>query len=82
VAIDMTENIVELRDLDAASGDGDLGVTVELSSKAMTTYLNAPDEIWKYLYYRHDTWNSMSQRDKDFGEVKQAILLFNTVQAL
>ena len=44
VAIDMTEHIGELRDLDAASGDGDLGVTVELSSKAMTTYLNGPDE--------------------------------------
>lgn len=41
---DMKEHIEELRELDAASGDGDLGVTVELGSNAMADYLNAPDE--------------------------------------
>jgi dihydroxyacetone kinase-like protein len=44
MAIDMKEHIGELRELDAASGDGDLGVTVELGANAMTAYLNGPDE--------------------------------------
>ena len=34
----------ELRQLDSITGDGDLGVTVELASKAMTDYLNNPGE--------------------------------------
>ena len=34
----------ELRRLDSITGDGDLGVTVELASKAMTDYLNNPGE--------------------------------------
>ena len=34
----------ELRRLDSITGDGDLGVTVELASKAMTDYLNVPGE--------------------------------------
>ena len=34
----------ELRQLDSITGDGDLGVTVELASKAMTDYLNNPAE--------------------------------------
>ncbi len=44
MAADIKEHIDELRELDAASGDGDLGVTVELGAEAMATYLNAPDE--------------------------------------
>ena len=44
VAIDIKEHIGELRELDAASGDGDLGITVELGANTMTAYLNAPDE--------------------------------------
>ena len=36
--------IDELRRLDSITGDGDLGVTVELASKAMTDYLNNPGE--------------------------------------
>lgn len=42
--LDMKKHIDELRELDAASGDGDLGVTVELGANAMAAYLNAPDE--------------------------------------
>jgi len=34
----------ELRQLDSITGDGDLGVTVELAGKAMTDYLNNPGE--------------------------------------
>jgi len=34
----------ELRRLDSITGDGDLGVTVDLASKAMTDYLNNPGE--------------------------------------
>jgi phosphoenolpyruvate---glycerone phosphotransferase subunit DhaL len=34
----------ELRQMDSITGDGDLGVTVELASKAMTDYLNNPGE--------------------------------------
>jgi phosphoenolpyruvate---glycerone phosphotransferase subunit DhaL len=40
----LRQHVNELRDLDAALGDGDLGVTIELGTKAMTTYLAAPDE--------------------------------------
>ena len=41
----------ELRQLDSITGDGDLGVTVELASKAMTDYLNDPgeDDIGKLI---------------------------------
>ena len=34
----------ELRQLDSITGDGDLGVTVELASKAMADYLANPNE--------------------------------------
>ena len=34
----------ELRQLDSITGDGDLGVTVELAAKAMADYLNNPNE--------------------------------------
>lgn len=44
VANDMTGHTDELRELDAIIGDGDLGVTIELGSKAMASYLAAPDE--------------------------------------
>ena len=44
MTIDMKKHIEELRELDAASGDGDLGVTMELGANAMADYLNAPDE--------------------------------------
>ncbi len=44
MAVDMSGHIEELRELDAASGDGDLGVTIELGANAMIAYLNAPDE--------------------------------------
>jgi len=42
VASGMQQHIDELRDLDAALGDGDLGVTMELGAKAMKAYLSAP----------------------------------------
>jgi phosphoenolpyruvate---glycerone phosphotransferase subunit DhaL len=44
MALDMKDHINELRELDAASGDGDLGVTVELGADSMVAYLNSPDE--------------------------------------
>ncbi len=44
VSSDMKGHAEELRELDAATGDGDLGVTVELGASAMLAYLNAPDE--------------------------------------
>ncbi len=34
----------DLRQLDAILGDGDLGITVELASKAVSEYLTSPDE--------------------------------------
>ncbi len=37
-------HVDELRDLDAALGDGDLGVTVDLGASAMSAYLNANTE--------------------------------------
>jgi phosphoenolpyruvate---glycerone phosphotransferase subunit DhaL len=41
VAVDMKEHVEELRELDATAGDGDLGITVELASSAMQTFLEA-----------------------------------------
>jgi len=43
-AADLRQHVDELRDLDAALGDGDLGVTVELGCKAMSVYLEANTE--------------------------------------
>ena len=43
-AVDLKGHVEELRDLDAALGDGDLGVTVELGCKAMLVYLEANTE--------------------------------------
>ena len=42
VADGMKQHVDELRDLDAALGDGDLGITMELGAKAISTYLSAP----------------------------------------
>jgi dihydroxyacetone kinase-like protein len=44
VATDLASHSEELRQLDAVIGDGDLGVTVELGSKALLQYLASPDE--------------------------------------
>jgi len=44
VAADLESHSEELRQLDAIIGDGDLGVTVELGSKALREYLASPDE--------------------------------------
>jgi dihydroxyacetone kinase-like protein len=44
LAADMKRHIDELRELDAVIGDGDLGVTIELGAKAITSYFAAPDE--------------------------------------
>ena len=44
VAADLESHSEELRQLDAIIGDGDLGVTVELGSKALRKYLASPDE--------------------------------------
>ena len=44
VASDLESHSEELRQLDAVIGDGDLGVTVELGSKALREYLASPDE--------------------------------------
>ena len=43
-AADFESHSEELRQLDAVIGDGDLGVTVELGSKALREYLDSPDE--------------------------------------
>ena len=44
VAIDMKSHSEELRQLDAKVGDGDLGVTIELASQAMSDYLASSPE--------------------------------------
>lgn len=44
IAADFEGHSEELRQLDAVIGDGDLGVTVELGSKALREYLASPDE--------------------------------------
>ena len=44
VASDFRNHSEELRQLDAVIGDGDLGVTVELGSKALLEYLASPAE--------------------------------------
>ncbi len=44
VASDFENHSEELRQLDAVIGDGDLGVTVGLGSKALRAYLSSPDE--------------------------------------
>ncbi len=44
-AEELKHHIDELRDLDAALGDGDLGVTIELGANAMLTYLSTQDEL-------------------------------------
>ncbi len=43
-AADWSRHSDELRQLDAIIGDGDMGVTVELGSKAMVDYLTNPGE--------------------------------------
>jgi phosphoenolpyruvate---glycerone phosphotransferase subunit DhaL len=43
-AADLKQHVNELRDLDAALGDGDLGVTIDLGANAMTAYLAATVE--------------------------------------
>ena len=45
MAAGLKEHVDELRDLDAALGDGDLGVTVELGSNAILAYLSAQNEL-------------------------------------
>jgi dihydroxyacetone kinase-like protein len=51
VAFDFKSHSEELRQLDAVIGDGDLGVTVELGSKALGEYLTSPvpDDIGQLL---------------------------------
>lgn len=51
VAADLKSHSEELRQLDAKVGDGDLGVTIELASQAMTDYLasSAETDIGKLL---------------------------------
>ena len=51
VATDLKSHSEELRQLDAKVGDGDLGVTIELASQAMTDYLvsSAETDIGKLL---------------------------------
>ncbi len=44
VASDFESHSEELRQLDAVIGDGDLGVTVELGSRALREYLASPDD--------------------------------------
>ena len=45
VAVDLKSHSEELRQLDAKVGDGDLGVTIELASQAMSDYLVSSTEI-------------------------------------
>lgn len=44
VASDQKAHIEELRQLDAVLGDGDMGVTTELGSRAIDEYLSSTDE--------------------------------------
>jgi len=41
-ALELKQHVDELRDLDAALGDGDLGVTIELGANAMLSFLSVP----------------------------------------
>ena len=41
---DLKSHAEELRELDAKLGDGDLGITIELATKAITDYLNSTSE--------------------------------------
>lgn len=43
-AVELKQHIDELRDMDAALGDGDLGVTIELGANAMLTFLVSQNE--------------------------------------
>ena len=43
VAADLPGHIEEIRSLDALLGDGDLGITLDLISKALGEYLISPD---------------------------------------
>ncbi|MBN2075600.1 MAG: dihydroxyacetone kinase subunit L [Dehalococcoidales bacterium] len=51
VAVDLKSHSEELRQLDAKVGDGDLGVTIELASQAISEYLasSAETDIGKLL---------------------------------
>lgn len=60
-AVGLKQHVDELRDLDAALGDGDLGVTVELGANAMLTYLSAPDEA--------DTGRMLAKLGMDINKV-------------
>lgn len=44
VAADMREHVEELRELDAVVGDGDMGITIELSSNAISAYFKDMEE--------------------------------------
>lgn len=44
VAADIRGHVEELRDLDAVTGDGDLGITIELAAKGITGCLETTDE--------------------------------------
>ncbi len=61
VATGMTQHVDELRDLDAALGDGDLGVTMELGAKAISTFLSAPTDA--------DTGRMLAKLGMDINKV-------------
>jgi dihydroxyacetone kinase-like protein len=60
-AVNLKEHVNELRDLDAALGDGDLGVTIELGSNAMLAFLSTQDEI--------DTGRMLTKLGMDINKV-------------
>ena len=44
VAADVRDHVEELRELDAVSGDGDMGITIELGSGAISAYFKDTEE--------------------------------------
>jgi phosphoenolpyruvate---glycerone phosphotransferase subunit DhaL len=60
-AVALKQHIEELRDLDAALGDGDLGVTIELGANAMLAYLASQNET--------DTGRMLSRMGMDINKV-------------
>lgn len=61
VAVGMKQHIDELRDLDAALGDGDLGVTMELGAQAILAFMSTPVEA--------DTGRMLAKLGMDINKV-------------
>jgi dihydroxyacetone kinase-like protein len=60
-AISLKQHVDELHELDAALGDGDLGVTIELGANAMLAYLSSQNET--------DTGRMLAKMGMDINKV-------------